>query len=229
MSEKQEFIPDLASLLQEANRARENGPAFGETRAQEINSPLISEENQCYYNFSGSVQVTELAPTIFENLRQRDGISRQDIQASFDPLRNLKAISNAGESQGKSGSFFFFSGDKRFIIKTMTKSDLETFKKIFRQYVRHVEQHQDSLLARIYGVYSIKMQDMDPISIVLMENTKRTFDDETTLMYTFDLKGSQVNRESKPKKGIPLKPTSCRKDLNIINMTKEEKFLFFSQ
>ena len=38
---------------------------------------------------------------------------------SFTPAFNNKAVFKAGESQGKSGSFFFFSHDRKFIIKTM--------------------------------------------------------------------------------------------------------------
>jgi 1-phosphatidylinositol-4-phosphate 5-kinase len=58
---------------------------------------------------------------------------------------------------GKSGSFFFFSHDDNFLIKTMTLGDFNAFKKIFLYYFEHVNTNQDSLLARIYGVYSVKM------------------------------------------------------------------------
>lgn len=39
---------------------------------------------------------------------------------------------------GKSGSFFFFSHDDKFLIKTMTKDDFDAFMKIFRSYFEHV-------------------------------------------------------------------------------------------
>ena len=48
-----------------------------------------------------------------------DGIEDKHIQQSLAPHLNNKAVFKAGESQGKSGSFFFFSHDRRFIIKTM--------------------------------------------------------------------------------------------------------------
>jgi 1-phosphatidylinositol-4-phosphate 5-kinase len=47
-------------------------------------------------------------------------------------------VFNAGEASGKSGSFFFFSHDKKFIIKTMTKGDLKAFKALFQTYFKHV-------------------------------------------------------------------------------------------
>ena len=56
------------------------------------------------------------------------------IKKSLDTILNRDQVFKAGESQGKSGSFFFFSHDKNFIIKTMTDSDLFAFKKLFKDY-----------------------------------------------------------------------------------------------
>lgn len=39
---------------------------------------------------------------------------------SLDPSKNIKQIQNAGLGAGASGSFFFFSNDKKFIMKTMS-------------------------------------------------------------------------------------------------------------
>jgi 1-phosphatidylinositol-4-phosphate 5-kinase len=68
-------------------------------------------------------------------------------------------VFKAGESQGKSGSFFFFSKDQRFIIKTMTEDDFDAFMRIQKAYFARVCRAEDSLLARVYGVYSVKMED----------------------------------------------------------------------
>jgi Phosphatidylinositol-4-phosphate 5-Kinase len=111
----------------------------------------------------------------------------------------------------------------------MKNSDVDAFWRIFESYVRHVTENPDSLLARIYGVYTIKMKDTEPVHVILMANTKRTYDDKTTLLYTFDLKGSLVNRELKAKKGEVLKASSCRKDENLIKLNLEDKFLRFSR
>ena len=71
--------------------------------------------------------------------------------------KNVESIFKAGEGMGKSGSFFFFSHDDKFLIKSMTTSDFETFMKVFRAYFEHVSCFDESLLARIYGVYSVQM------------------------------------------------------------------------
>ena len=36
-------------------------------------------------------------------------------------------VFKAGEGAGSSGSFFFFSHDRKFIIKTMTKSEVDLY------------------------------------------------------------------------------------------------------
>jgi 1-phosphatidylinositol-4-phosphate 5-kinase len=67
--------------------------------------------------------------------------------------KNKKAIQKSGEGMGKSGSFFFFSHDKKLLIKTMTTGDFEAFMKLFRDYFYHINDYPQSLLARVYGIY----------------------------------------------------------------------------
>lgn len=60
------------------------------------------------------------------------------------------------EGEGKSGSFFFFSHDGKFLIKTMTSSELNTFLGDFVvSYHEHMMNNPDTILAKIYGVYTV--------------------------------------------------------------------------
>jgi 1-phosphatidylinositol-4-phosphate 5-kinase len=43
---------------------------------------------------------------------------------SLDLSNNCDQIFNAGEGGGRSGSFFFFSYDSKFLIKTILKSEV---------------------------------------------------------------------------------------------------------
>lgn len=52
------------------------------------------------------------------------------LHASLSPKFNKNMVFKAGEGAGKSGSFFFFSHDRKFIIKTMTKSELKLMLRI---------------------------------------------------------------------------------------------------
>jgi len=68
-----------------------------------------------------------------------DGIEDKHIQESLLPHKNNKAVFKAGESQGKSGSFFFFSHDKKFIIKTMFQEELNIMMEKLPQYFEHID------------------------------------------------------------------------------------------
>ena len=50
---------------------------------------------------------------------EMDGIKPWDLHCSLCPGKNIDQIFEAGEGAGKSGSFFFFSSNNRFLIKTM--------------------------------------------------------------------------------------------------------------
>lgn len=83
---------------------------------------------------------TEFAPDVFAHLRSLDGLDVSDLQASLGPeiAANIQRIRDAGEGMGKSGSFFFFSHDDNFLIKTMTNGDFTAFKNLSRYYFEHV-------------------------------------------------------------------------------------------
>ena len=78
---------------------------------------------------------------------------------------------HAGEGSGKSGSFFFFSHDKRFIIKTITKDELETLLVILKDYIEHFKKNPQSLIVKIIGVFTIKRVSMGEVHTIVMENT----------------------------------------------------------
>ena len=69
----------------------------------------------------------------------------------------MKAIK---ESEGKSGSLFFFTHDKKFIIKTLYSHELKAilggFLKSYHELI--VESISNSLITRIYGVFEIVIQ-----------------------------------------------------------------------
>jgi len=200
-------------------------------RGSSLTTPLVEEEDELkYIEVKTKIHVEELSPEVFAYLRTLDDIGQSIIKNSLDPENNTKAVFKAGESQGKSGSFFFFSEDRDFIIKTMTESDLSTFKAMFKEYVSHVSRNPDSMLARVYGIYTVTMGDIVPIHLILMGNTKKTFDNDKMLKFVFDLKGSLVNREVKYKKKTVIKNTTTLKDINLKKMkgTNEVSALYFN-
>jgi len=46
-------------------------------------------------------------------------------------------VFKAGEGAGRSGSFFFFSHDNKFIIKTMTEGELDLYLEKLPEFCEH--------------------------------------------------------------------------------------------
>ena len=70
-------------------------------------------------------KITAYATSIFQRMRSMDDIFFDQISKSLNPRSNRDQIFKTGEAAGASGSFFFFSHDRRFIVKTMTNEELE--------------------------------------------------------------------------------------------------------
>lgn len=186
---------------------------------------MPKDKDQDILTINEDIYIEELAPTIFATIRNQEGITTDNIIESLSPEFNRDMVFKAGEGQGKSGSFFFFSHDRRFIIKTMNNEEYKTFKGIFKDYFQYLLKHEDSLLARIFGIFTIKKEKLQPVHLILMGNTCTL--QGKKLKYMFDLKGSFVNRETKV--GKVHKPSQTLKDINLLNLKIQENFLKFNQ
>ena len=105
-------------------------------------------------------------------------------------------IFKAGEGAGRSGSFFFFSHDRKFIIKTMTSCELRLLIDRLPAFVEHFATNKSSILAKILGVFTVNTPQIKDVHIMLMENTLQ-LKDPSLLKHIFDLKGSLVDRNVK--------------------------------
>jgi 1-phosphatidylinositol-4-phosphate 5-kinase len=102
----------------------------------------------------------------------------------------------------------------------MNDSELKVFLEALPDYFEHLKENPNSLIARIYGVYKVKMEDIVPVNLLVMANTNRV-KSSTLIMNIYDLKGSVINRERKWDK--KLKNTSTLKDLNLIRIRKQNE------
>ena len=53
----------------------------------------------------------------------------------------------------------------------MKEAELKIFKKILSDYVAHLKKNPFSMLAKIYGVFTLRRPMMVPVHVMLMENT----------------------------------------------------------
>lgn len=56
-------------------------------------------------------------------------------------------------ANSKSGQFFFYSHDGKYMIKTQSKAEIKLLRRILPQYVDHLHDNPSSLLVRFYGVH----------------------------------------------------------------------------
>lgn len=133
----------------------------------------------------------------FNKIMKIAGISPKEIKQSFDIEKNRKQAFKAGEGAGKSGSFFFFTKDNKFIVKTLQGSEKEALLSMLDDFIQYLENFANySLIAKVFGVYTIKTNRYKAVDMIIMENTAQSINPSHHQM-KFDMKGSTFQREAK--------------------------------
>ena len=97
-----------------------------------------------------------------------DNITYSDLIHSLKVDINRDRIFKAGQGSGKSGSFFFFSHDNKFLIKTLRGAEKDVLLDMLDNFISHIKSsNNQSLLARIYGIFTLKT-DKDDIDLIIM-------------------------------------------------------------
>ncbi|KAI9287015.1 hypothetical protein BC943DRAFT_320493 [Umbelopsis sp. AD052] len=148
----------------------------------------------------------DYAPWVFRQIREKFNIDPADYLIS---LTSKYILSELG-SPGKSGSFFYYSRDYRFIIKTISHTEHKFMRSILKEYHEHVNSHPNTLLCRYYGLHRVKLPRGRKIHFVVMANV---FPPNKDVHETFDLKGSKYGRLLAEEE-IQRNPNAVMKDLN---------------
>eukprot|EP00808_Paulinella_micropora_P012979 g39977.t1 len=142
------------------------------------------------------------APGMFKQIRAVLGVSEESFAKSVDgePEHMKKNF-----SEGASGSFFYFSTDNKYMIKTLTGTEFSFLVSILGRYLEHMRTYRKSLLCRYYGVYSIHLYGHLQY-VVVMNNFLRVPSAHYTLNAIYDLKGSRISRHGKvPRRRRPIR------------------------
>ena len=144
----------------------------------------------------------DYAPGVFCELRRHFGLDAGDYLLSLAAKYILTELG----SPGKSGSFFYFSHDYRFIIKTIRSEEHRLFMRFLPAYYEHVRGNPHTLLSQFYGLHRVKLPGRRKIHFVIMNNL---FPSHRDVHEVYDLKGSTVSREQ-----LSAKPSAVLKDMN---------------
>ena len=168
--------------------------------------------------FSTKNILVEYAPLIFHNIRIMSKISKKVLIHSLDIEKNFPQLSELKDSDGKSGSVFFYTYDKKFIIKTIPDNELTSITNSFlKDYYDLISENNRIILCKIYGVYTFKTG-LNEINFILMENIAPI--DDKYIKYKFDLKGSLQGR--KTKNFLIAKHNKTLKDLDYKELKKSK-------
>ncbi|RXK35296.1 1-phosphatidylinositol-4-phosphate 5-kinase [Tremella mesenterica] len=208
------------------------GIRIGVSRCQaKIKRPLTAEDYTARHKFSFDMRVevlaffvgNELTPSARYDFKFKDyapWVFRElrDEHFHLDPADYLlsltaKYILSELGSPGKSGSFFYFSRDYRFIIKTISHSEHKFLRSILFDYHAHVKANPHTLLSRFYGLHRVKLPRGRKIHFVIMNNL---FPPHRDVHETYDLKGSAFGREY-PEEKAAKNPRAVLKDKNWVN------------
>lgn len=210
------------------------------SRCSGIMKPLTPKDFKCTKKLAFDYHGNELTPSsqyafkfkdyspeVFRELRAMFGLDPADYLVSL----TSKYILSELNSPGKSGSFFYFSRDYKYIIKTIHHAEHIHLRRHLHEYYTHVKANPDTLVCQFYGLHRVKM----PISFqnkikhrkiyfLVMNNL---FPPHLEMHTTFDLKGSTWGRYTKvdPERAkIDENYRPVLKDLNWLEREEEIKF-----
>ncbi|CAF0920356.1 unnamed protein product [Didymodactylos carnosus] len=166
----------------------------------------ILEQSNNNNNNKTTIEITNLAPLAFEQLREKIHISRQDFRSSFAD-GDLINFANTG----KSGSQMYKTYDDVYILKTLRNHEAKYLIQILRGlYSRYTQ--LSTLMTRYIGCYSIRIGALftTEIYIVIMVNNLPSVVD---VHEVYDLKGSTMGRLSSI--DLPEKRLKALKDLDF--------------
>ena len=170
---------------------------------ERYNDPTYKEVHQRRIPFRPSNSLRnfsfiDIEPTVFGLLRNSYGLNPLTYQQSFK-IRDDHDVESSGMlekfTEGKSGSFFYFTRDFRYIIKTITSEEEAFLQKIAFRYYDYMLQNPNSIIVRLYGLHKVRLaREQRYISVVVMDNLFHN-NEMLKMNERYDLKGSTISRQ----------------------------------
>ncbi|WOL19819.1 1-phosphatidylinositol-3-phosphate 5-kinase FAB1B-like isoform X2 [Canna indica] len=168
--------------------------SFDDSKSSLISDPLASTKSMhVRVSFAMRYNVTCYYAKHFDSLR------RTCCPSELDFIRSLSRCKKWGAQGGKSNVFFAKSLDDRFIIKQVTKTELESFIKFAPEYFKYllesISTGSPTCLAKILGIYQVSIKSSrggkeSKMDVLVMENLLFG----RNVKWLYDLKGSSRSR-----------------------------------
>jgi 1-phosphatidylinositol-4-phosphate 5-kinase len=160
------------------------------------------------------VRFVDYAPQAFQRLRQRTCVTEDDYIKSLSPEQILNSFWTNDfqsllelSSSGQSGALFYFTQDKKYMMKTIARREFKILHRMLPQYFKFRMKNPYSMIVQFYGMFKLEHGSdnkklTNKIYVVVMENLFKNFQ----IGVRFDLKGSVTGR-STLKKGQDMNST----------------------
>ena len=105
---------------------------------------------------------TDYAPNTFNHIRKIFKIDNEEYINSIGPNK-LMASLMMGEvssmtsltSQGKSGSFFYYTADGKYMLKTIQYREYRYLRSILEDYYHYIKKNKDTLITKFFGLHKL--------------------------------------------------------------------------
>jgi hypothetical protein len=131
----------------------------------------------------------EMSPQLFAGIRRLSQVSNEEY---FNSMCRTDFEFIAFGSNSKSGEAFFFSHDKKFLLKTTTEIEASTLMSMLAEYESHLAAFPSTFLGRYLGLYRLKIQGNTKLFFVMRSVSDP--DSGQKISKSFDIKGSTRNR-----------------------------------
>lgn len=138
--------------------------------------------------------LSHIAP-FFRYIRKR--LFSIDEDSFLQSLQKLKGSSGDG---GRSGSVFFFTTDKKYMLKSINSEEVTVVRTMLSKYIDYFKRHPHSLLPQLLGLFEVRpassssaagSRSSKPMTLIC---TNSCFSSDLPIHETYDLKGSTVDR-----------------------------------
>ncbi|QOY40092.1 Phosphatidylinositol-4-phosphate 5-kinase [Cryptosporidium parvum] len=232
------------------------------SRESNTKSNVLIQKSNDYRGFMKPVQFIDYNPMVFRKIREICNISPESYVRSVGPeqllgnmvLGNLSSM-NELCSEGKSGAFFYYTTDGRFLIKTVGKKTAVFFRSILSKYFNHIKSNQNSLITRIYGLHALRFKKpllqpfntireqissngnsilrkskIHKIFFIVMENIFHT---PVEIHRRYDIKGSWIGRSTplilQEDKTIALKELDMKNNKEMLHINQQDQIDLLKQ
>ncbi|CAF1430190.1 unnamed protein product [Adineta ricciae] len=169
-------------------------------------------------------KVKEYCPLVFRAFREywkvHDNSFRDSLTEPPIPLNEVN----------KSNITYYQSYDRRFVLKCISKEDVEQIHNILPEYHRYIVETQgDTLLPHYYAMYRLTVDDKENYILVM----RNILSSKLKIHYKYDVKGSTVDRSASDKEKLSPCPTLKDNDFletkRIIELGSDQKNVFMER